>query len=83
GKLEGRFALMEKTIATVDSQLTGIRSDAKPLLASLAGGGGAEPRKKSPEEKAAIAKGLKGAVALEKEAKALEDELLFGGPPQS
>lgn len=83
GKLEGRFALMDKTIGTIDSQLTGIRSDAKPLLSSLAGGGGGEPRKKSPEEKAAIAKGLKGAVALEKEAKALEDELLFGGTPQS
>ncbi len=78
GRLEGRYALMEKTIATIDNQLTGIRSDAKPLLASIGGGGG-ESRKKSPEEKAKISKGLKEAVALEKEAKELEDELLFGG----
>jgi len=78
GRLEGRYALMEKTIATIDNQLSGIRSDAKPLLAAIGGGGG-ESKKKSPEEKAKISKGLKEAVAQEKEAKELEDELLFGG----
>lgn len=81
GKLEGRYALLEKTISTIDSQLTGIRTDAKPLLSSLAGGSGAEPARRNPEEKAKIAKGLKGAVAQEKEARELEDELLFGGKP--
>jgi len=77
GKLEGRYALMDKTISTIDSQLSGIRSDVKPLV--MAVGGGTEPRKKSPEEKAKIARGLKEAVELEKEARSLEDELLFGG----
>jgi len=78
GRLEGRYALMEKTIATIDNQLSGIRSDAKPLLAAIGGGGGG-PSRRSPEEKAKISKGLKEAVSLEKEAKELEDELLFGG----
>ncbi|HUU64608.1 MAG TPA: hypothetical protein VMW37_00705 [Dehalococcoidales bacterium] len=77
-RLEGRYALMEKTISTVDNQLTGFRSDARPLLESFASGGGREPSKRSPEEKAKIAKGLKEAVVLEKEARQLEDELLFG-----
>ncbi|GAH76161.1 unnamed protein product, partial [marine sediment metagenome] len=81
GRLEGRYALLEKTITTIDGQLSGIRNDAKPLLSAIGGGGG-ESRKKSPEEKAKISKGLKEAVALEQEAKALEDELLFGGKPQ-
>ncbi|MBA7557593.1 hypothetical protein ES705_50355 [subsurface metagenome] len=81
GKLEGRYALMEKTITTIDTQLSGIRSDVKPLVMA-AGGGGSESRKKSPEERAKIAKGLKGAVALETEARALEDELVFGVRPQ-
>jgi len=80
GRLEGRYALMEKAIATVDNQLSGIRSDAKPLLASLGGGGG-EPVKRSAEEKAKMAKGLKQAVVLEKEARDLEDEML-GIKPQ-
>jgi len=57
GRLEGRYSLMEKTIATIDNQLSGIRSDAKPLLASIAGGG--EPVKRSAEEKAKMAKGVK------------------------
>jgi len=77
-KLEGRYALMDKTIGTIDNQLTGFRSDARPLLESFASGGGREPSKRSPEEKAKIAKGLKEAVVLEKEARQLEDELLFG-----
>ena len=79
GKLEGRFALMDKAIGAVDNQLTGIRVDAKPLLTAFAGGGGSEPRRKSPEEKAKIAEGLKEATALEREARQLEDKLLFGG----
>jgi len=83
GKLEGRFALMDKALGTIDNQLTGIRTDAKPLLMGIAGGGGGEPSRKSPEEKAKLAKGLKEAVALEKEARELEDDLLFGGKPQS
>jgi len=82
GRLEGRYALMEKTINTIDNQLSGIRSDAKPLLAGIAGGG-REPSKKSPEERARIAKGLKEAVTLEKRARELENDLLFGGKPQS
>ena len=82
GKLEGRYAILEKTIGAIDSQLTGIRSDAKPLLAGLGGVGGKEPAQKSPEEKAKLARGLKQAVALEEEAHKLEDELLFGGKPQ-
>jgi len=78
GRLEGRYALMEKTITTIDNQLSGLRSDARPVLDTLAHrGGGPGPSKKSPEEKARIAKGLKGAVELEKEAHALEDELVF------
>ncbi|MBA7715525.1 hypothetical protein ES703_124573 [subsurface metagenome] len=81
GKLEGRYALLEKTITAIDSQLTGIRGDAKPFLSAI-GGGGSESKKKSPEEKAKISKGLKEAVALEQEAKGLEDELLFGGKAQ-
>jgi len=77
GRLEGRYALLEKTITTIDGQLSGIRSDVKPLLSAIGGGGGG-PAKRSPEEKAKISKGLKEAVALEQEAKSLEDELLFG-----
>jgi len=83
GKLEGRYALMKDAMDHVDSQVTGFRSDAKPLLDSIAHGGGREPTKRSPEEKAKIAKGLKEAVVLEKRARELEDELLFGGKPQS
>ena len=83
GKLEGRFALMDKTLSTIDNQLSGIRTDAKPLLMSIADRGSGAPAKKSPEEKARLTRGLKEAVVLEKEAKALEDELLFGGKPQS
>ena len=79
-KLEGRYAILEKTIGTIDNQISGIRSDARPLLDSLAHGGGREPARRSPQEKAKIAKGLKEAVALEREAKDLEDELLFGKP---
>lgn len=82
GRLEGRYALLEKTISTIDSQLTGIRSDAKPLLSAIGGGGGG-PAKRSPEERAKISKGLKEAVALEQEAKSLEDEILFGGRSQT
>jgi len=82
GHLEGRYALMDKTIGTIDNQLTGFRSDARPLLDSLAyGGGRVEPKIRTPEEKARIARGLKEAVALEREAHQLEDELLFGVPP--
>jgi len=83
GKLEGRYALMEKTITAIDNQLSGIRSDARPVLDTLAHrGGGPGPSMKSPEEKARIAKRLKGAIELEKEARALEDELVFGIKPQ-
>jgi len=80
GGLEGRFALLEKAMTSVDSQVTGIRSDVKPVLMGLTGGG--ESVRKSPQEKAKISKGLKEAVVLEREAKDLEDELLFGGRPQ-
>jgi len=80
--LEGRYALMDKTITTIDGQLSGFRSDARPLLDSLARAGGrAEPKIRSPEEKAKIAKGLKVAVAQERRAHELEDKLLFGVPP--
>jgi len=81
-KLEGRYALLEKTITTIDSQLTGIRTDAKPLLSAIGGIGGKEPTPKSPEEKAKIASALKQAVVLEAEARKLEDELLFSTRPQ-
>lgn len=82
GKLEGRYALMEKTISTIDTQLSGIRSDARPLLESFAHGSGRpEPKVRTPEEKTKIAKGLKDAVVQEKRAHELEDELLFGKPP--
>jgi len=80
--LEGRYALMDKVVDHVDSQLTGFRSDARPLLDSLAHGGGrVEQTIRTPEEKAKIAKGLKVAVAQERRAHELEDELLFGKPP--
>jgi len=83
-RLEGRYALMDKTITTIDGQLSGFRSDARPLLDSLAHGGGrAESKIRSPEEKAKIAKGLKVAVAQERRAHELEDELLFGKPEES
>jgi len=56
-----------------------LRSDARPLLNSLAHGGGKpEPKIRTPEEKAKIARGLKEAVELERKAHQLEDELLFG-----
>ncbi len=68
-------------MSSVDSQVTGIRSDVKPVLMGLTGGGGgAESARRSPQEKAKITRGLKEAVALEREAKDLEDELLFGKP---
>ena len=80
--LEGRYALMDKTITTIDSQITGMRSDARPLFDTLArsAGGKSEPTRRSPEEKAKIAKGLKVAVAQERRARQLEDKLLFGKP---
>jgi len=82
-KLEGRYAILDKTITTIDNQITGMRSDARPLFDTLARGGGrAEPKIRTPEEKAKIAKGLKVAVAQERRAHELEDELLFGKPPQ-
>ncbi len=78
GRLEGRYALLDKTIGAIENQLTGIRTDAKPLISAIGGAGGKEPAQKSPEERAKIARGLKEATALEREAHALEDELLFG-----
>ncbi|MBA7679998.1 hypothetical protein ES703_88305 [subsurface metagenome] len=82
--LEGRYALMDKTITTIDGQLSGFRSDARPLLDSFARGGvRAEPTIRTPEEKAKIAKELKVAVAQERRAHELEDELLFGKPEES
>ena len=83
GKLEGRYALLDKTISAIENQLTGIRTDAKPLLSAIGQVGGKEPAQKSPEEKAKIARGLKQAVVLEEEARKLEDELLFSSRPQS
>lgn len=83
GKLEGRYALLDKTIGAIENQLTGIRTDAKPLLAAIGGAGGKGPTPKSPEEKAKLARGLKQAVVLEEEARKLEDELLFSGKTQS
>lgn len=81
GRLEGRYGLLEKVMNSVDSQVTGIRSDVKPVLMGLTGGGGgAESARRSPQEKAKITRGLKEAVVLEREAKDLEDELLFGKP---
>ena len=83
-RLEGRYALMDKTITTIDGQLTGLRSDVRPMLDSFSRAGGrAEPSRKTPEEKAKIAKGLKVAVAQERRAHELEDELLFGKPEES
>ncbi|MBA7528647.1 hypothetical protein ES705_20835 [subsurface metagenome] len=82
GKLEGRYALLDKTIGVIENQLTGIRTDAKPFLSAIGAAGGKEPAPKSPEERAKIARGLKEATALEREAHALEDELLFSGRPQ-
>lgn len=81
-RLEGRYVILDKTITTIDSQITGMRSDARPLFDTLARGGGrVEPTRRIPEEKAKIAKGLKVAVAQERRARELEDELLFGKPP--
>ncbi|GAI32002.1 unnamed protein product, partial [marine sediment metagenome] len=78
GRLEGRYALMDKTISVIDNQLSGFRSDARPVLDTLAHrGGGPGAGMKIPGDKAKIAKGLKEAVELEKEAHALEDELVF------
>ncbi len=83
GKLEGRYALMDKTIGAIDGQLSGLRSDVRPVLDTLARrGGGPGPSQRSPEEKARMAKELKKAVGKEQEAHALEDELLFGIKPQ-
>jgi len=80
-KLEGRYALMDRTITTIDGQLTGLRSDVRPMLDSLAHAGGPGPKVRTLEEKRAISKGLKVAVAQERRAHELEDELLFGKPP--
>ncbi len=83
GKLEGRYALMDKTIGAIDGQLSGLRSDVRPVLDTLARrGGGPGPSPRSPEDKARYAKELKKAVGKEREAHALEDELLFGIKPQ-
>ena len=75
--MRGRYALMDKIISTIDSQLSGIRDDIKPLMMA-AGGGSPGLSKKSPEDKAKLAKGLKEATALEREARELEDEFLSG-----
>jgi len=82
GRLEGRYALMDKAMTHIDSQVSGLRSDARPLLDSIARGGGrVEPTRRTPEEKARIAKGLKEAVVQEQRAHELEDEIMFGKPP--
>ena len=81
-KLEGRYALMNKAMTTIDGQLSGLRSDARPLLDTIARGGiGPGPSQRSPEEKARIVKGLKIGIAQEQEAHALEDKLMFGVKP--
>ena len=83
GRLEGRYAILDKGLTALDNQLTGLRSDVRPLVDTFArsAGGGPEPRIRTPEEKAKIAKGLKDAVALERRARELEDKLLFGVKP--
>jgi len=67
---------MDKIISTIDSQLSGIRDDIKPLMMAARWRPGLS--KKSPEDKAKLAKGLKEATALEREARELEDEFLSG-----
>jgi len=82
-QLEGKYAILSKSIDKIDSQLSGVRQDVRPLIDLVSTGGTApEPRKRSPEEAARVAKGLKEAVRLEQEAKRLEDELFFGAAPQ-
>ncbi|KKN87025.1 hypothetical protein LCGC14_0262940 [marine sediment metagenome] len=78
GRLEGRYGLMEKAIGAVDSQISGFRTDAKPLIEMIASGGGPGAHKKSPEERSKLAKSVKEAVALESEARQLEEELMLG-----
>lgn len=81
-QLEGRYALLGKAIEKVDGQLTGFRTDVRPLVDVMASGGGGAPKKRTPEEKVRLTKGLKQAIQQETRAKQLEDKLLFGGKPQ-
>jgi len=78
GRLEGRYAILDKGLGTLDTQLTGVRTDLKGALDTITQAGVPGPRAKSAEERARITKSLKGAVKLEQRAHELEDELLFG-----
>jgi len=81
GRLEGRYAILDKSIEKLSEAGQGIRSDFRPLLTGLAVQFQPATREKSPEDKARYARELKKAVGKEQEARALEDELLFGKPP--
>jgi hypothetical protein len=59
-------------------ELRGIRSDAKPLIETAVKAGLPMPRPKSPEERAKISAAGKEAIAQERRARELEDQLLAG-----
>ena len=63
---------------SIDRTLSGLHREVRYTVRA---GGRVEPTIRTPEEKAKIAKGLKIAVAQERRAHELEDELLFGKPP--
>jgi hypothetical protein len=65
-----------KAVDKLDSQLSGIRSDAKPLVETMIKARAPGPGPKSPEERAKLAAIGKRAVEAERRSRELEDELL-------
>ncbi|MBA7664531.1 hypothetical protein ES703_72592 [subsurface metagenome] len=79
GKLEGRFAILDKVLDKGDSQLSGVREDIKTLVQMGPGGGGSGSKVRTPGDQTRLVKGLKDALAKETRAHELEEKLLFGG----
>jgi predicted transcriptional regulator len=75
-RTESSLGLLGKAVDKLDSQLTGIRSDAKPLVETMMKAGAPGPGPKSPEMRQRIAEIGKRAVEAERRSIELEDELL-------
>jgi hypothetical protein len=75
-RTESSLGLLAKAVDKIDSQLTGIRTDAKPVVETIVKAGGPGPTLKSPETRQRIAEIGKKAVEAERRARELENELL-------
>ncbi len=75
-KLEGSLGLMEHALDTVSGQLSGIRSDVKPLVETILKSGSPLIPPRSPEDKARLAKVGKEVIAKATRAEELEHKIL-------